>query len=81
MAEGEDLGFLNETTNNIAQKLDIEELLEYDNRVRSVIEETFYGTGRRKGLAGIFQYLEKNWKSVQDRSSLTKVLPILITGK
>lgn len=82
MVEEEDLDFLDETIfSSIAQNVDIEKLLEYDNRVKRVIEETFYGTGRRKGFAGIFKYLEENWKSVQERSNLTKVLPILLTGK
>lgn len=82
MVEEEDLDFLDETIfSSIAQNVDMEKLLEYDNRIKRVIEETFYGTGRRKGLAGIFKYLEENWKSVQERSNLTKVLPILLTGK
>lgn len=82
MVEEEDLDFLDETIfSSIAQNVDIEKLLEYDNRVKRVIEETFYGTDRRKGLAGIFNYLEENWKSVQERSNLIKVLPILLTGK
>ena len=81
MTEVIKLNLLEQIINNVTQNLDAEKVLQYDNRLRRVAEKTFYGFGGPNELTGIFQCLIKNWKSVQERSQLTKVLPILLTGE
>ena len=81
MAEDKDLISLEQIITNITQNLDAEKVLRYDNHVQSIAEEIFYGFGKPNELTGIFQCLINNWKSVHERSQLTKVLPILVTGE
>ena len=81
MAEDKDFISLEQIITNITQNLDPEKVLRYDNHVQSVAEEIFYGLGKPNELTGIFQCLINNWKSVHERSQITKVLPILVTGE
>ena len=81
MADDKHFISLEQIINNITQNLEAEKVLRYDNHVRSVAEETFYGFATPNELTGIFECLINNWKLVHERSQLNKVLPIIITGK
>ena len=63
-----------------------EEIFKYDYRIKELLEQAygntsiFHHNNATEEVGGIFQQLLKNWKSIEQRSSLTKTLPCILTG-